>query len=108
MDAGWPCRGIRVSVAANDRRLRCVLAAYVVLHYLFVSQTAHMLALFAVFLQLLFATNYFAAITHQGSSANLLFQDRRQSCDLFRGRYFVALSRGSIAVCADCGSESSS
>jgi len=62
--------------------------AYVLLHYLFVSQTAHMLALFGVFLdvgvklgvnptilafQLLFATNYFAAITPQGSSANLLF-----------------------------------
>ena len=58
------------------------------LHYLFVSQTAHLLALFGVFLdvgvklgvpaaplafQLLFATNYFAAITPQGSSANLLF-----------------------------------
>jgi divalent anion:Na+ symporter, DASS family len=62
--------------------------AYVLLHYLFVSQTAHMLALFGVFLgvgvklgvnpsilafQLLFATNYFATITPQGSSANLLF-----------------------------------
>jgi DASS family divalent anion:Na+ symporter len=60
----------------------------VALHYLFVSQTAHLLALFAVFLgvgvrlgvgaaplafHLLFATNYFAAITPQGSSANLLF-----------------------------------
>jgi DASS family divalent anion:Na+ symporter len=53
-----------------------------------VSQTAHLLALFGVFLdvgirlgvpaaplafQLLFATNYFSAITPQGSSANLLF-----------------------------------
>lgn len=62
--------------------------AYVALHYLFVSQTAHLLALFGVFLgvgvqlgvpaavlafQLLFATNFFAAITPQGSSANLLF-----------------------------------
>jgi DASS family divalent anion:Na+ symporter len=58
------------------------------LHYLFVSQTAHLLALFGVFLdvgvklgvpapllafQLLFANNYFSAITPQGSSANLLF-----------------------------------
>ena len=65
-----------------------LIAAYVALHYLFVSQTAHMLALFGVFLgvgaklgvpatvlafQLLFATNYFAGITPQGSSANLLF-----------------------------------
>ena len=70
-----------------DRRPRAG-AAYVLLHYLFVSQTAHLLALFGVFLdvgvklgvnptvlafQLLFATNYFAAITPQGSSANLLF-----------------------------------
>lgn len=65
-----------------------LLVAYVVLHYLFVSQTAHLLALFGVFLgvgvklgvapallayQLLFATNYFAAIAPQASSANLLF-----------------------------------
>jgi DASS family divalent anion:Na+ symporter len=65
-----------------------LVVAYVLLHYLFVSQTAHLLALFGVFLsvgvklgvpavllafQLLFATNYFAAITPQGSSANLLF-----------------------------------
>jgi DASS family divalent anion:Na+ symporter len=67
-----------------------LVAAYVLLHYMFVSQTAHALALFGVFLevgvklgvpaaplafQLLFATNYFAAITPQGSSANLLFAD---------------------------------
>jgi DASS family divalent anion:Na+ symporter len=65
-----------------------LLGAYVLLHYVFVSQTAHLLALFGVFLdvgvklgvpaaplafQLLFATNYFAAIAPQGSSANLLF-----------------------------------
>ena len=65
-----------------------LVAAYVLLHYLFVSQTAHLLALFGVFLdvgvklgvnpavlafQLLFATNYFTPITPQGSSANLLF-----------------------------------
>jgi DASS family divalent anion:Na+ symporter len=65
-----------------------LLLAYVVLHYLFVSQTAHLLALFGVFLDvgvklgvpaapfafmLLFATNYFSVITPQGSSANLLF-----------------------------------
>jgi DASS family divalent anion:Na+ symporter len=65
-----------------------LLLAYVLLHYLFVSQTAHLLALFGVFLDvgvklgvpaaplafmLLFATNYFSAITPQGSSANLLF-----------------------------------
>jgi divalent anion:Na+ symporter, DASS family len=65
-----------------------LIVAYVALHYLFVSQTAHLLALFGVFLgvgvklgvppallafQLLFATNTFSAITPQGSSANLLF-----------------------------------
>ena len=65
-----------------------LIVAYVLLHYLFVSQTAHLLALFGVFLdvgvklgvpagplafQLLFATNYFSSITPQGSSANLLF-----------------------------------
>jgi DASS family divalent anion:Na+ symporter len=65
-----------------------LVVAYVALHYLFVSQTAHLLALFGVFLdvgvklgvpaaplayQLLFATNYFSANTPQGSSANLLF-----------------------------------
>jgi DASS family divalent anion:Na+ symporter len=65
-----------------------LVLAYILLHYLFVSQTAHLLALFGVFLevgvklgvnptvlalQLLFATNYFSGITPQGSSANLLF-----------------------------------
>jgi len=65
-----------------------IVLSYILLHYLFVSQTAHLLALFGVFLdvgvklgvrasplafQLLFATNYFSAITPQGSSANLLF-----------------------------------
>jgi DASS family divalent anion:Na+ symporter len=65
-----------------------LIGSYVLLHYVFVSQTAHMLALFGVFMdvgvklgvpaallafQLLFATNYFAGITPQGSSANLLF-----------------------------------
>jgi DASS family divalent anion:Na+ symporter len=65
-----------------------LVLAYVLLHYLFVSQTAHVLALFAVFLEvgvklgvpaaplafmLLFASNFFSVITPQGSSANLLF-----------------------------------
>jgi DASS family divalent anion:Na+ symporter len=65
-----------------------LVIAYIALHYLFVSQTAHLLALFGVFLdvgvrlgvnpvvlafQLLFATNYFSVIAPQGSSANLLF-----------------------------------
>lgn len=65
-----------------------LVVVYVALHYLFVSQTAQILALFAVFLgvgvklgvspavlafQLLFASNYFAAMAPQASSANLLF-----------------------------------
>jgi len=65
-----------------------LLVAYVALHFFFVSQTAHMLALFGVFLgvgvrlgvapailafELLFATNYFSTLTPQGSSANVLF-----------------------------------
>ncbi len=64
-----------------------IVVLYVLLHYLFVSQTAQMLALYAVFLgvginagvpaklmalMLLFATNFFSAITPQGSSANVL------------------------------------
>jgi DASS family divalent anion:Na+ symporter len=65
-----------------------LILAYVLLHYVFVSQTAHALALFGVFLdvgirlgvpaaplafQLAFANNYFSVIAPQGSSANLLF-----------------------------------
>ncbi len=64
-----------------------LVLAYVVLHYLFVSQTAHILALFGVFLgvgaqlgvpvpllgfALLFATSNFSTITPQASSANVL------------------------------------
>jgi DASS family divalent anion:Na+ symporter len=64
-----------------------IIILYVVLHYIFVSQTAQVLALYSVFLgvgmesgvppmlmalMLLFATNFFAAITPQGSSANVL------------------------------------
>ena len=65
-----------------------LVLGYVLLHYLFVSQTAHLLSLLGVFLGvgvtlgvpaallaflLLFATNFFSAITPQASSANLLF-----------------------------------
>jgi DASS family divalent anion:Na+ symporter len=65
-----------------------LIAAYVLIHYLFVSQTAQLLALFGIFMggavdagvpapliamMLLFATNFFAVITPQGSSANVLF-----------------------------------
>ncbi|APD06865.1 dicarboxylate transporter 1, chloroplastic [Flavobacteriaceae bacterium UJ101] len=65
-----------------------LIVAYVLIHYFFVSQTAQMVALFGVFLSvgvssgvpgmllalmLLFATNFFASITPQGSSANILY-----------------------------------
>jgi DASS family divalent anion:Na+ symporter len=84
---GRELAGALGSLAAPTAGLILVVA-YILLHYLFVSQTAHLLALFGVFLdvgvklgvnptllafQLLFATNYFSQITPQGSSANLLF-----------------------------------
>ncbi len=65
-----------------------LIVIYVFIHYLFVSQTAQMLALFGIFmgvaieagvppaltaLMLLFATNFFSVITPQGSSANVIF-----------------------------------
>ncbi len=65
-----------------------LILAYVLIHYFFVSQTAQMLALFSVFLgvavkagvpaelmalMLLFATNFNAIITPQGSSANVIY-----------------------------------
>lgn len=65
-----------------------LLLAYIAIHYFFVSQSAHLLALFPVFLEvginggvpgllmaysILFATNYFSALTPQASSANIIF-----------------------------------
>jgi divalent anion:Na+ symporter, DASS family len=65
-----------------------LIVVYVAMHYLFVSQSAQILALFGVFLDvgakvgvpaaplafgLLFASNYFSALTPQGSSANVIF-----------------------------------
>ncbi len=65
-----------------------IVVSYVLIHYFFVSQTAQMLALFSVFLgvamkagvpgelmalMLLFATNFNAVITPQGSSANVIY-----------------------------------
>ena len=65
-----------------------LIVTYVLIHYFFVSQTAQMLALFTVFLgvaiqagvpaelmalMLLFATNFNAIITPQGSSANVIY-----------------------------------
>ncbi len=65
-----------------------IVVSYVAIHYFFVSQTAQMLALYSIFLgvavnskvpaeliayMLLFATNFSAIITPQGSSANVIY-----------------------------------
>lgn len=65
-----------------------LIILYVAIHYLFVSQSAHLLALFGIFLSigigagvpgelmammLLFATNFNATITPQGSSSNAIY-----------------------------------
>ena len=65
-----------------------LVVLYVLMHYLFVSQSSHVLALFGVFLDvgirtgvpkeilafaLLFASSYFSAITPQGGSQNVIF-----------------------------------
>jgi len=65
-----------------------IIVSYVIIHYFFVSQTAQMLALYSIFLgvatysnvpaeliayMLLFATNFSAIITPQGSSANVIY-----------------------------------
>jgi divalent anion:Na+ symporter, DASS family len=65
-----------------------LVVLYVLMHYLFVSQTAQVLALVGVFMtvgktagvdaaplafSLLFASNYFSVLTPQGSSANVIF-----------------------------------
>ncbi len=65
-----------------------LLLLYVVMHYMFVSQSAHVLALLTVFLgvgvqagvplhlmgfSLLFASSYFSVLTPQGGSQNVIF-----------------------------------
>ena len=65
-----------------------LLVLYVLMHYMFVSQAAQVLALFDVFLDvgvragvptslmtfaLLFASSYFSTITPQGGSQNVIF-----------------------------------
>lgn len=65
-----------------------LITLYVLIHYLFVSQSAHLLALYGIFLtvgiesgvpgilmamMLLFATNFNAAIAPQGSSCNAIY-----------------------------------
>jgi DASS family divalent anion:Na+ symporter len=87
---GWVGDHIATSVAGYSWPLVYVslTVGYVLIHYFFVSQTAQMLALFSVFLSvatqsgvppelmaymLLFATNFNAIITPQGSSANVIY-----------------------------------
>ena len=84
---GDPTSGQRLEGLSWPVLYVSLILLYVLLHYLFVSQTAHMLALFAVFLgiatpevpamlmtlMLLFATNFFSVLTPQASSCNLLF-----------------------------------
>jgi DASS family divalent anion:Na+ symporter len=65
-----------------------LMVLYVLMHYMFVSQAAHVLALFGVFLDvgvrtgvptslmafaLLFASSYFSTITPQAGSPNVIF-----------------------------------
>ncbi len=65
-----------------------MLVLYVLMHYMFVSQSSQVLALFGVFLDvgirsgvpaplmgfaLLFASSYFSVITPQGGSQNVIF-----------------------------------
>lgn len=86
----WLGGGISAGIAGMPPAVVYVALtlAYVAMHYFFVSQSAHLLALAGVFLlvavtagvspalisfQLLFATNYFSCLTPQGSSANVLF-----------------------------------
>ena len=87
---GWVGEHISTSVAGFSWPVVYVtlIVGYVLIHYFFVSQTAQMLALFSVFLgvaikagvptemmayMLLFATNFNAIITPQGSSANVIY-----------------------------------
>jgi DASS family divalent anion:Na+ symporter len=100
-----------------------LLVAYIVIHYFFVSQTAHMLALFPVFLSvgvssgvpghlmafsILFATNYFSAQTPQASSSNVIFAGTGylEMKDIYRVGFVVTLvntlifgSIGSLWIC---------
>jgi DASS family divalent anion:Na+ symporter len=86
-----------------------LVVLYVLIHYLFVSQTAQMLALFGVFLSvginagvpgemmalmLLFATNFNSVITPQGSSANVLFvgSGYMSAAELYKNGAIVTLA----------------
>jgi len=81
---------------------------YVLIHYLFVSQTAQLLALYSVFLEvgasaqvpvvlmafmLSFATNYFSAITPQASSGNVIFvgSGYLEAKEIYRNGAYITL-----------------
>jgi DASS family divalent anion:Na+ symporter len=85
-----------------------LVALYVVIHYLFVSQTSQVLALLGVFLDvgirggvpaplmafaLLFASSYFSVITPQGGSQNVIFvaSNYLRQPELYRLGLFVTL-----------------
>jgi divalent anion:Na+ symporter, DASS family len=85
-----------------------LVALYVVIHYLFVSQTSQVLALLGVFLDvgvrggvpaplmafaLLFASSYFSVITPQGGSQNVIFvgSNYLSQSELYRLGFFVTL-----------------
>jgi DASS family divalent anion:Na+ symporter len=85
-----------------------LVALYVVVHYLFVSQTSQVLALLGVFLDvgirggvpaplmafaLLFASSYFSVITPQGGSQNVIFvaSNYLTQAELYRLGFFVTL-----------------
>ena len=85
-----------------------LVALYVVIHYLFVSQTSQVLALLGVFLEvgirggvpaplmafaLLFASSYFSVITPQGGSQNVIFvgSNYLTQPELYRLGFFVTL-----------------
>lgn len=93
-----------------------LIIAYVLIHYFFVSQTAQMLALFSVFLgvginagvdgellalMLLFATNFNAMITPQGSSANVIYLGSGyiESNEVYKYGGVITLLNSLIYVC---------
>jgi len=86
-----------------------LIALYVFIHYLFVSQASQVLALFGVFLEvgvgggvpaplmafgLLFASSYFSVITPQGGSQNIIFaaSGYLTQRELYKLGFFVTLA----------------
>ena len=79
---------MRLSGVSWPAAYAALVVLYVLMHYLFVSQSSQVLALFGVFLDvgirtgvpkeilafaLLFASSYFSTITPQGGSQNVIF-----------------------------------